>query len=106
MKAALQTLETKYTNVDVAIREIDTNDKARGLAREYGINAVPTTLVLVDAEIKGKLQGAKSVTQLETEFEGYLQSEILRESPGGSTDTGPALLCSAGAQGDDGADSD
>lgn len=105
MVQTLLALENKYDDVSVTIHVVDQSPISRETASDWGIRAVPTTIVIHKGEEIGQLEGNIPLHRMEDLIERALQREILPESSGGSDDSCRPVLCDSSEQKDDGAPS-
>ncbi len=99
MKATLEELAEQYGDkVHLNTIVVDKDPSGRKMATEWQISAVPTTLLIMNQEEIGQIQGNHPKEQLEELIEGCLQSDVLQESPGGVSDTCDSVLCDSGGE--------
>lgn len=107
MKQYLEEFKTHYgAELIVTIHTIDKNQPSMKMAREWQVQGVPTLVLLQNAEEVATVVGSTTKEKLGELLEGFIQSEILSEPSGGSTDTSSPLLCDSGEQKNAGTNSD
>lgn len=90
----LENLQSSYDPEEVLIHKIVVDKDYGGMdtAREWGVNAVPTIIIIADREEKARLIGDITQDKVIDAIERNLQSDVLREQPGGSGRGGSPLL--------------
>lgn len=84
------------------INEVDTNPAAMKMAKHWGIQAVPTTILLMNGEEKARVVGNHPREAVGELIERFIQPDVLQEQSGGSDDTSGTLLLDSSQQIDDG----
>ena len=103
VKTALKTLKENYPELNVSYTVVDQEVDGMLKAQEWGITAVPTLIFITDATERMRKVGSMPMSELETYVQGYLQRDVLQESPGGSEQGSRPLLC--GVSGEENTDS-
>jgi len=94
IKTMLENLHASYDENEVLFHNIVVDKDYGGMdnAREWGINAVPTILIIADKEEKERMIGDITQEKVTDAIQRNLQSDVLRQQSGGSGTGGRPLL--------------